>query len=91
MDIIPIDIIRYIGDAYLDLPDIVQWQSVNRKWQTVISNIVWSTIPFDNEILMNRCVYESYDYENNKYKSWDCTTYDDYYKKRQLFDLVFAQ
>lgn len=43
-----------------------------------------------NEILMNRCAYESYDYENNKYKSWECTTLDDYHKKRRMFDLVFS-
>ena len=40
MDIISIDIIKYIGDAYLDLSDIIQWQSVNKKWQIVLSNIV---------------------------------------------------
>ena len=51
MDNIPIDIITYIGDTYLNLKDIVHWQSTNKKWQQLLSNIIWPTIIFNIKIM----------------------------------------
>ena len=51
MNNLPTDIITYIGNTHLNLKDIVHWQSINKKWQLILSNIIWSDILFNVKII----------------------------------------